>query len=226
MICEQTHQRGTDYLEGALSTAERWRYRAHLARCRSCRAELRQLRLTIGLLVRVGPPPISEPARADVMAMFRRWQPSAAAPPALRVPPAARLLSALERLLRGRRGLFALAALLLGSLGLAALLQPGSGAGAPALAGLECMLTEVVAGLVPLVAVGALAWQARRAVSPYTFAAVAALGALVGQAAIHFDCPPQLLHIHAAFHVAGVFGALVLGVAASSVEIALLRRAR
>jgi anti-sigma factor RsiW len=226
VICEQTHRRGTDYLEGALSTAERWRYRAHLARCRSCRAELRQLRLTVDLLRRVGPPPISEPARADVMAMFRRWQPPAAAPLGLRVPRASGLLSALERLLRGRRGLFALAALLLGSFVLAALLKPEPGAGAPALAGLECMLTEVLAGLVPLLAVGALAWQVRRAVSPYTFAAVAALGALFGQAAIHFDCPPQHLHIHAAFHVAGVFGALVLGIAASSIEIALLRRAR
>jgi anti-sigma factor RsiW len=100
--CEQAHQRGTDYLDAAVSTAERWRYRAHLARCRSCRAELRQLRLTIDLLRRVGPPPISEPARADVMTTFRRWQPRTAAQAPAPLPASRRLAFALARVF-GRR---------------------------------------------------------------------------------------------------------------------------
>ena len=53
MTCEQASQRSTDYLEGAVSIAQRWSYRAHLATCRNCRAELRQTRLTVTLLRRV-----------------------------------------------------------------------------------------------------------------------------------------------------------------------------
>jgi hypothetical protein len=86
------------------------------------------------------------------------------------------------------------------------------------------MLVEMLAGLAPLVAVAGLAWRVRRPVPAPVFAAIAALGALVGQAAIHLDCPADRLHIHAAFHVAGVLGALALGAAASTVEAAFVRR--
>jgi anti-sigma factor RsiW len=226
MTCEQASQRSTDYLEGALSTAQRWSFRAHLARCRHCRAELRQLRLTVSLLRRVGPPPVSEPARADVMAMFRRWQPSTGAPAPVLVTATERLLSALDRLLGGGRGLIALALVMLGSLALAARLRPIPGASEPAFAGLECLGVEMLAALLPLLAVGALAWHARRAVSGKVFAVTAALGALAGQAAIHASCPQAGLHLHAAFHVAGVLAAVLLGVIASSAQSALLRGAR
>ena len=221
--CGQPSQRATDYLEGALSTAGRLAYFAHLARCGDCRAELRQLRLTVSLLSRVGPPPVSGPARADVMASFRRWQPSASTPAVHAVPLSVRLASRLDRLLGGSRGLAALAVVLLGSLGLATLIRPVPGTAEPALAGLECMGTELLAGLLPLAAVGVLAWQSRRALSVNVFAVAAALGAIAGQAAIHFTCPEIGMRLHVAFHVAGVLAAVLVGAAASGLGNALAR---
>jgi anti-sigma factor RsiW len=47
--CRELAELVTDYLEGALSTAERARFEAHLAACEGCKRYLEQIRTTVDL---------------------------------------------------------------------------------------------------------------------------------------------------------------------------------
>jgi anti-sigma factor RsiW len=74
IMCQQAVELVTDYLEGALSSAERARFEAHLAGCPHCTEYLREMRLTIAAVGRVRPEALSPDARADLIALYRSWR--------------------------------------------------------------------------------------------------------------------------------------------------------
>ncbi len=64
----------TDYLEGALSRADRRRLEAHLADCPHCTEYLRQMRATIRLTGMLAPADFTPEMSEDFSALFRRWR--------------------------------------------------------------------------------------------------------------------------------------------------------
>ncbi len=76
MMCQKAVELVTDYLEGALTFAERARFEAHLAGCPHCTEYLREMRVTIAALGRVEPESVSRAARDDLIALYRRWRAS------------------------------------------------------------------------------------------------------------------------------------------------------
>ncbi len=74
LVCQQAVELATDYLEGALSRSERRRFERHLAGCPHCTEYLAQIRATIAITGRLTPDDLSEPMRAEFVALYRRWQ--------------------------------------------------------------------------------------------------------------------------------------------------------
>jgi anti-sigma factor RsiW len=71
--CQEIVDAVTDYVEGAMSPAERERFELHLAVCQACRTFLEQMRETIRLtgMLKVGDLP--EEARRAIIDAFRGW---------------------------------------------------------------------------------------------------------------------------------------------------------
>jgi len=76
LTCKQLVELVTDYFEGALPTAERACFEAHLAGCRGCRAYLAQMRRTIRTLGALTEESIAPPAREHLLRAFRDWKTS------------------------------------------------------------------------------------------------------------------------------------------------------
>ena len=76
MACRDLVEAVTDYLEGALSNADRARFEEHLGVCRGCGTYLDQMRRTIELAGRLTPEDVAIPASARdrLLAAFRRWR--------------------------------------------------------------------------------------------------------------------------------------------------------
>jgi anti-sigma factor RsiW len=74
LACRDAVELVTDYLEDALSRAERARFEEHLAGCPHCSAYLEQIRMTIAVAGRVEPEELSPAAQEDLVALYRRWQ--------------------------------------------------------------------------------------------------------------------------------------------------------
>lgn len=74
IMCRQAVELVTDYLEGALTAAERARFEAHLAVCPHCTEYLREMRLVIAAAGRVEPESLSAEARDDLVALYRNWR--------------------------------------------------------------------------------------------------------------------------------------------------------
>jgi anti-sigma factor RsiW len=64
----------TDYLEDALSFAERERFEEHLATCPACQAHIEQMRQTIELVGRLSTDSLSAEAEEDLLEAFRDWK--------------------------------------------------------------------------------------------------------------------------------------------------------
>jgi anti-sigma factor RsiW len=64
----------TDYLEGALSWRRHRRLEQHLRGCANCTAYLEQIRATITATARIEPEDLSDEARADLVALYRRFR--------------------------------------------------------------------------------------------------------------------------------------------------------
>ncbi len=64
----------TDYLEGALSPAERARLEAHLADCDYCLVYLAQIRATIDIAGQIEPEVIEPEVLDELVTPYRRWQ--------------------------------------------------------------------------------------------------------------------------------------------------------
>jgi anti-sigma factor RsiW len=74
LVCQEVVELVTDYLEGALSRAERRRFEAHLADCPHCTEYLAQMRATIRLTGRLEADDLTEEMRADLGELYRRWR--------------------------------------------------------------------------------------------------------------------------------------------------------
>jgi len=72
--CQQVVEMVTDYLEGALSPADRRRLEAHLAGCPHCTEYLAQMRETIQLAGRITPEDLTPQMRTDLTDIYRRWR--------------------------------------------------------------------------------------------------------------------------------------------------------
>jgi anti-sigma factor RsiW len=79
VVCQQAVELVTDYLEGALSRAERRRFEVHLAGCPHCTEYLAQMRKTIELTGSVTPEDLSPQVQDEFIALYRQWR---ADPPA------------------------------------------------------------------------------------------------------------------------------------------------
>jgi anti-sigma factor RsiW len=74
LVCRDAVALVTDYLEGALSRADRARLEAHLADCPHCSAYLEQIRMTIAIAGRVEPEQLAPEVQDELVALYRRWQ--------------------------------------------------------------------------------------------------------------------------------------------------------
>ena len=69
--CDEVVELISDYLEGTLDVATHAEFEAHLALCDACAEYLRQMRTTLDAVGSVSLDPLSEQARADLIAAFR-----------------------------------------------------------------------------------------------------------------------------------------------------------
>jgi anti-sigma factor RsiW len=74
IVCQQAVELVTDYLEGALSHADRRRFEAHLAGCPYCTEYLAQMRATIELTGRVTPEELTPQMQDEFIALYRQWR--------------------------------------------------------------------------------------------------------------------------------------------------------
>jgi anti-sigma factor RsiW len=73
LVCQQAVELVTDYLEDALSAADRRRFEAHLAGCPHCSEYLAQMRSTIELTGGIAAEDLPPQMRDDLAAVYRRW---------------------------------------------------------------------------------------------------------------------------------------------------------
>ncbi len=74
LACQEVVELVTDYLEGALSAADRRGFERHLAGCPHCTEYLAQMRETIRLTGRLTPDDLTSGMRADFTDLYRRWR--------------------------------------------------------------------------------------------------------------------------------------------------------
>jgi anti-sigma factor RsiW len=73
LACQQAVDLVTDYLEGALSPAQRRRFEAHLASCPDCPEYLAQMRAIIVLTGSITTDDLTERMRSELIDLYRRW---------------------------------------------------------------------------------------------------------------------------------------------------------
>ena len=74
LVCRDAVDLITDYLDGALSRADRARLEAHLAECPHCGTYLEQIRTTIALTGRIQPADLELQVQDELIALYRSWQ--------------------------------------------------------------------------------------------------------------------------------------------------------
>jgi predicted anti-sigma-YlaC factor YlaD len=72
--CQQVVEMVTDYLEGAMSAADRRRLDHHLDGCPGCTEYLAQIRETIRLAGRITPDDLTPEMRTELTDLYRRWR--------------------------------------------------------------------------------------------------------------------------------------------------------
>jgi anti-sigma factor RsiW len=72
--CQEVVEMVTDYLERALSPADRRRFEKHLAGCPHCTEYLAQMRETIRLTGRITPEDLTPEMRTDLTDLYHRWR--------------------------------------------------------------------------------------------------------------------------------------------------------
>ena len=73
LVCQQAVELVTDYIEGALSRADRRRFESHLAGCPHFTEYLEQMRVTIQLSGRLEPDELPPEVRDELVALYRKW---------------------------------------------------------------------------------------------------------------------------------------------------------
>jgi anti-sigma factor RsiW len=74
IVCQQAVELVSDYLEGALSRADRRRFERHLPGCPHCSEYLVQIRTTIELTGAVTPDDLTPQAQDEFIALYRQWR--------------------------------------------------------------------------------------------------------------------------------------------------------
>jgi anti-sigma factor RsiW len=74
LSCQELVELVTDYLEGAMSAADRSRFDAHLSGCPYCTTYLEQMRQTIRLIGRLPDESLAPEAMTELLARFRGWR--------------------------------------------------------------------------------------------------------------------------------------------------------
>jgi anti-sigma factor RsiW len=74
LSCRELVELVTDYLEGALSPAERAHFEAHVSGCDHCVAYVRQMRETLVLVGSLPAEPLPGEAEESLRAAFRDWR--------------------------------------------------------------------------------------------------------------------------------------------------------
>jgi anti-sigma factor RsiW len=74
IACRQAVELMSDYLDGRLPQHDRMRLERHFDECPHCVEYLAQLRVTINALGRAEPDDLSEEARNELVALYRRWR--------------------------------------------------------------------------------------------------------------------------------------------------------
>ena len=74
IVCQQAVELVTDYLEGALSRADRHRFEAHLAGCPHCTEYLAQMRATIELTGGITADDLTAQMQDDFIELYRQWR--------------------------------------------------------------------------------------------------------------------------------------------------------
>ena len=75
LTCQQLTEIVSDYVERRMSLWERLRIQMHLGMCGSCRAYLRQVKITVRTVGEMPKEPIPEDIRAELMDRFRGLRP-------------------------------------------------------------------------------------------------------------------------------------------------------
>ena len=76
MSCRQVVGLVTEYLEGALSDADRRRFEAHIAGCPNCTEYLAEMRTTLRLMGRLDPERLPDRVQRELVRAFRDWKPA------------------------------------------------------------------------------------------------------------------------------------------------------
>lgn len=74
LTCRELVELVTDYLEGSMEPIERRRFEEHLVFCTGCSTYLAQMRQTIGVVGRLTEDDVAEPAREELLEVFRDWK--------------------------------------------------------------------------------------------------------------------------------------------------------
>lgn len=74
MSCKELVELVTDYLEGAMPSAERARFEAHLEECPGCAAYLRQMGDTLRVAGRLSEESLPVGAEEGLLRVFRDWK--------------------------------------------------------------------------------------------------------------------------------------------------------
>jgi anti-sigma factor RsiW len=74
LACQQAVELVTDYLEGALTRAQRRRFEAHLRSCADCPEYLAQMRVIIALTGSITTGDLSSSMRDELAGLYRRWK--------------------------------------------------------------------------------------------------------------------------------------------------------
>jgi mycothiol system anti-sigma-R factor len=76
VTCREVVELMTEYLDGALSAADRARFDQHIQGCDGCRAYLAELRTARMLMGSIASEPVPEALKAELMNAFRNWKAS------------------------------------------------------------------------------------------------------------------------------------------------------
>jgi hypothetical protein len=79
LTCRELVEVVTDFVEGAMSDADRARFERHLGTCAGCTAVMSQFRTAIEVTGRLTEDQVSEDQRDAMREVFRRWRGGASA---------------------------------------------------------------------------------------------------------------------------------------------------
>jgi anti-sigma factor RsiW len=74
LACQELVELVTDYLEGALSDADRARFEAHIAGCDACTMYVQQMREMLVAVGSLSSDSLSPEVEAELLAAFRGWK--------------------------------------------------------------------------------------------------------------------------------------------------------